>query len=49
MYVAQLNDAQQAEVRRRLEQAGLEQADIERGMDSKLVDLEDTIDIGGLN
>ena len=44
-YVAQLSEAQQGIIRKRLENAGLDAEDVERGMDSRLCDLQDTIRI----
>ena len=44
-YIPQLGDKYQKLVRDALKEAGIEGEDLERAMSSKLVDLEDTIDI----
>ena len=45
MYVWQLNFTQQDSIHRALIEAGLSQEDIENGMNSKVQDLEDTINL----
>lgn len=45
-YIFALPDSVQAEIRDALRARGLSHEDVERGMDGKLCDLEDTVDIG---
>jgi hypothetical protein len=45
MYVSQLNSKDQEAIKRALKKAGIQGEDLENAMDSKVVDLEDTINV----
>ena len=45
VHIATLPSAQQARIRDELERAGLSHEDVERAMNSRLCDLEDTINM----
>lgn len=45
VHIATLPYAVQARIRNELERAGVEQEDVERGMNGRICDLEDTINL----